>query len=134
MIIKGNKNTMEMDQNRNGFGHSENCRCQSGMGSGMCRMCSFGHRFVLLRWLLGIIILGLVFWVGLMIGEFHGMYGDSFGRGYGMGSGHHRMMRYDQRVMPMMQSSGYPGGMMMENGGQGMAMPPQSSAVPAPTK
>lgn len=108
--MEDNKSDMGHD-----MGHGEYCHCH---GHG------FGHRFVLLRWILGIIILGMVFCLGMMIGQFRGAYGDSFG-GYG-GYGHHGMMRY-QQPMPMMYY-----------GNQGMMGTPQQSpaqSAPAtPTK
>lgn len=119
-----------MEQNGN-MGHPDGCRCHmcAGAGNGMCRMCSFGHRFIFLRWFLGLLILGLVFWLGCMVGQFHAALEGSYG---GHGSyGHHRMMRFDQ---PMPMGNQYYGGYMMENGEQGMGMPPQSMMPAAPAK
>ncbi|OGN28178.1 MAG: hypothetical protein A3A33_02375 [Candidatus Yanofskybacteria bacterium RIFCSPLOWO2_01_FULL_49_25] len=71
------------------------------------------HRFLLIRVILGLIILGIVFCVGVKVGEFKerfGFNGDDFSRG-------HSMMRYQL-------FSNYPqqGNMMYFNG-----------AVPPPT-
>ena len=104
-----------MEENQQGLDKSSEGHYH-GMGKGMCH-CGFGHRYVLLRWLLGIIILAMVFCLGVKIGEFKGSFGGEFG-GYGSYHGHHRMMK-----QPM-----YYGGYMMDNGMMGSSdkmMPPQ---------
>ncbi len=56
-------------------------------------MCNCGgHNHHLLRWLLGMLILVLVFWMGMEIGEFKGSLG---GEGFG-GSRH---MRFNKPMM-----------------------------------
>lgn len=99
---------MENKDNMQLPGHPEGCRCfgccGAGFGMGMHR---YGLGFMVLRLLLGLLILLIVFWLGVKIGEFKGMVG------YGYDSGmHHRYMirgYYDGYY-------GYPGypGMMQQ--------------------
>ena len=93
-----------------GMNHGPACSCGSCgmMGRGMCGMCG-GRRFWALRWLLGLVILVIVFWLGVKIGEFKG----SFEGGYGF---YGRMSRH---------------GMMM--GGQGRMKYPLSVMMTEPT-
>lgn len=50
-----------------------------------------GHKYFLVRWILGIIILAIVFSIGMMAGELKGYLRSGYGYdGYG---GHFRMMR-----------------------------------------
>lgn len=93
----------------------------SGYGK-FCKMCGCGHgyhRHFWLRWLLGLIILGLVFCVGVKVGEFKSEFGGAFG----MRGGHHT--RYFFK--PIMQ--GYPG-VMMNQGGYMMSLP-KATTTPA---
>jgi hypothetical protein len=71
--------------------HPAGCSCK------MCG-CGCGHgRHMILRWVLGLVILLIVFWVGVKVGEF-----KTSAWGYGMGyyGGMHRGM--------MMRRGGYP--------------------------
>ncbi len=70
-------------------------------------MCSMygGHGHIgifILRWLLGIVILLIVFWMGLQIGEFRGYIGRA---GYGM-TPRYQMMGSGQGGMPMIPATG----------------------------
>jgi len=70
--------------------------CQSGWHS--------HHRFFLLRWILGIIILLMVFALGLKVGEFKGYFDTNFGY-----QDHHdllRQMPYYQTSVPSTSSTG----------------------------
>ena len=107
--------------------HSEECDCHACKGQKMCGRCCGGHccgggRHLLLRWLLGLLILVIVFWLGLKIGEFKGVFGG-YGGNY---SGMPRHMRSFNK--PMMRSGywGYPG--MMNNNPS--AAQPQTGATP----
>lgn len=60
------------------------CPCCRGYKYG-----TWGHGHYFARWLLGLIILGIVFSLGVKIGEFRGYYGGDFGL---YEFGHHRMM------------------------------------------
>ena len=69
-----------------GMQNGQNCQCGScQMGHHGC--CGHGHnRFLILRWILGLLILGIVFVMGVKIGEFKneldsGYYGMSGGFG-----------------------------------------------------
>ncbi len=71
---------------------------QSGCNCGMCQM----HRNFFLRWILGLIILAMVFWVGVKIGEFKAGY-------------------FEYQNYPMMMNSYSPGMMTRHSyGGSGM--------------
>jgi hypothetical protein len=60
-----------------------NC-CSAGHMHGM------GGKYHLLRWMLGLAIIIIVFWLGFKLGEFKG-YFDDYGYGKGFGRG---MMNY----------------------------------------
>jgi hypothetical protein len=70
------------------------------MPSGMCPMCGHGmchhHRFFWLRWLLGIVILALVFSVGIKVGEFKGEFGNGH---FGSRGGYNMMYRQGSPMM-----------------------------------
>ncbi len=72
-------------QNVCGQGH---CGCGNGMGCG----CHGGRhmKYCLLRWVLGILIITFVFWMGMKIGEFKG----EFEGGYGMHGQRGMMIQY----------------------------------------
>jgi len=89
--------------------HGPNCNCVScGMGA-HCACCHGHGRYMVLRWILGLIILAVVFWVGVKIGEFKG----SFEYGYGMQyrntmhykGGYGMMGGYGSGRMPMMYNA-----------------------------
>jgi len=65
----------------------ENCCgdcCSMGYMHGM------GGKYHLLRWMLGLAIIIIVFWVGFKLGEFKGYFEDyGYGKGFGRG-----MMNY----------------------------------------
>ncbi len=105
-----------MEDNKNEFGHSEDCHKHGGYG--MCGICGHGHRHFLLRLLLGLVILAVVFGLGVKIGEFKG----EFAGGYGSYYGHHRMMY---------KGGSQDGWGMMDNYG---AMPMMRSATTTPQK
>ena len=69
-----------------------------------CGMHHGGHKYMILRWVLGLIILGIVFCLGVKVGEFKGGFQGEF-----YGSGRH--MRYGG----MMQNNNqyYPTGRAM---------------------
>jgi hypothetical protein len=105
--------------------HAEGCDCYACKGQKMCGMyghCCGGHRHVLLRWLLGLLILVIVFWLGVKIGEFKGAFGGYGSYYYGMP----RHMRSFNR--PMMKNGywGYP--RMMGN--TSSSTQPQSGTTP----
>ncbi len=80
-----------------------NCNCR------MCRMYGHGHRFFLLRIILGLIILGFVFCVGVKVGEFKNEFRGMRGQGH---------MRGGYQQMPMMRTFNMaaPSGMMQSSG------------------
>src|SRR3990167_584383 len=65
------------------------------------------HKYFVLRWVLGVVILVIVFWLGIKIGEFKGYLASGMG---GYGYGHHRGMMYNSGFYPanMMQYWGIP--------------------------
>ncbi len=73
---------------------SQNCGMHCGTGY------MGGHRHYFLRWLVGLLILGVVFSMGVMFGEIKGYLraDPSFG-----GGNEHFMFRTFDRTMPMMQ-------------------------------
>jgi hypothetical protein len=77
---------------------AQNQHCDScGMCQGKCcGQWHGGHRHFFLRWILGLIILGIVFGLGVKIGEFKSeVYGGNY-NGYGRMN---RMMQYRQPIM-----------------------------------
>lgn len=64
--------------------HCEEC-------CGHCHMHGMGGKYHLLRWVLGITIMLLVFWLGFKLGEFKGYFDDY---GYGKGCFGRGMMNY----------------------------------------
>ena len=84
-----------MEHNHNGnncmFCHGHHCE-KCGMCShcgGFCPHC--GGRHMILRWIVGIIILVLVFWMGVKVGELRQvMYS---GGSYGIRGGQYMMLR-----------------------------------------
>lgn len=67
-------NTTDSHDSGHDWKQCEHCREHGWRG-----MHGYGHRFFLLRLLLGLIILGLVFFIGLKIGEFKGAVEGEFG-------------------------------------------------------
>lgn len=71
--------------------HNEEC-CSHCCG--IHHLHNMDNKYHLLRWLLGIVIILVVFWMGFKLGEFKGYFGSYdggyFGRGYGRGM----MMNY----------------------------------------
>lgn len=61
------------------------CEHCSSSCYGMDHMHGMGGKYHLLRWLLGIAILLIVFWLGFKLGEFKGYFSDN---GYGFGRSH----------------------------------------------
>lgn len=59
-----------MDNNMSG--HGQGCMCPNCGGNHA--MMGFGHKYFLIRLLLGLIILSMVFWIGMQIGEFKGAF------------------------------------------------------------
>ncbi len=74
----------ENEQQQNWYGH----KCHNGM----CGCTGHHMGFHVLRWVLGIVVILMVFGFGVQIGEFKA----AFEGGYGY---HHEMMRYQQPVM-----------------------------------
>jgi len=65
--------------------HCEDC-------CGHCHTHGMGGKYHLLRWVLGIAIIIIVFWLGFKLGEFKGYFDDyGYGRGY---FGRGMMMNY----------------------------------------
>ncbi|HLC44949.1 MAG TPA: hypothetical protein VJK50_03855 [Patescibacteria group bacterium] len=75
------------------------CPCPNCKGYGKYGMYHYGHKFFLLRILLMLIILGIVFAVGVKIGEFKSEIRGDYGFYGGMGK-HRIMFTYPN---PMMQ-------------------------------
>jgi len=76
------------------------------------------HRYFVLRWVLGLLILAIVFCLGLKIGEFKSeVYGGNYG-GYGQ----------THRMMPYYQNQGWP--VMYQSSGQA-TVPPAVTQTPA---
>jgi len=102
----------------------------SSNGQKYCKMCGHGmwgchcgHRHFWIRLVLGLIILFVVFWVGVKVGEFK----SEFGRGF-YGSRSHMMMRYSPS--PLMRAyplGNTPSGMMQ--GGSGRMMTPGAATT-----
>ena len=69
------------------------CPACGECGHGYCGQCCSRHGNYFLRWILGIVILLLVFWLGVTVGRFSGLvkYGNFDGYGYGS----HRMMYFN---------------------------------------
>lgn len=84
----------------------------------MCRKYGCSHRHYALRWILGLIILAIVFWLGIKLGEFKGAFGGYYGGYFG-----ERHMRFNR---PMMYGQWGPG--MMGNYFY------QAQPVPQPTQ
>lgn len=69
--------------------------CSNCNGRNACNMCggyacsTEHHKYILLRWLLGILILVMTFWLGAKVGEFKSVYMNN---AFGMGYGNHAMM------------------------------------------
>jgi len=84
--------------------NKQNCEnCEKCDSHGGCRghRC-WGHKYVWLRILLMVAILGITFCVGYKLGEFRGEFGYG---SYGGGHGHGNMMYrgdFGERGMPMM--------------------------------
>lgn len=94
-----------------GMNHGAACSCGSCgmMGRNMCGMCG-GRRFWALRWLLGLVILAIVFTLGVKIGEFKGYFESGFGGSYYGQMSHHGMMR---EMMMQGENEMYPTRIMM---------------------
>jgi hypothetical protein len=69
-----------MDEMKKDMGHpdSYNCNSCSMMGRNMCGMCG-GRRFWAIRWLLGVLIIVVVFAIGVKVGEFKAFFDTGFG-------------------------------------------------------
>ena len=80
-----------------------NCPCCAGWGTKNGEWHGHWHGHVVLRLLLGILIVGAAFWVGLTLGE---LRAEMYNAGYGGG---HAMMRgYYGGYAPMMQNYAAP--------------------------
>ncbi len=58
--------------NMGGHGHDHMCSCHG-----------YGHKHFVLRWLLGIVMLVIVFYLGVKVGEFKGELRSAYYGGYG---------------------------------------------------
>jgi len=118
-------------KNQAGGQHLEGCKC------GMCqgKTCGTGGGcwgkyscwYHIIRWILGIVIIVIVFCFGMMIGQLKGELGRSSG---------YRMMRTSSygnygRAYPMMQNG--QGGMMGGATGRSQTAPSAQSAPAAPS-
>lgn len=77
----------------NNGGHPQGCKCGMCMGSkmGLCGSCGGHHMgFHILRWILGILVLVMVFSFGVKIGEFK--------EAFEAGSGYHHS-RFETPMM-----------------------------------
>lgn len=72
-----------------------------------------GRRFFFLRWILGIFILIIVFWLGVKVGQFSGFYRGNYGYPM-MGGGYYRSMMYPGYDYDYNQYPGYYGPGMMQ--------------------
>ena len=90
----------------------------SNMNHGMCHMCN--HRFFFLRWILGLIILAMVFGFGVLVGTLHGAFDRG---GYGEGYDMHERGGY-------MMGGAVPN---MMQGKPGAVVVPQANGAPAAT-
>ena len=85
-------------QQQNWGGH----KCHGGMCGGM-NGCGGHHMgFHILRWVLGIIVILMVFGFGVQIGEFKSAFENG-------GYGYHGMMRYNYGYQPVQMMSGVGG-------------------------
>lgn len=102
--------------------------CSNCNGRNACNMCGSyvcsteHHKYILLRWLLGLLILVMTFWLGAKVGEFKSMY---MNRAFDVGYGAHGMM-----------ARPYPN-MMFSTGQAELANPAaielRTTTLPAPT-
>jgi hypothetical protein len=67
-----NKDGMKEGSHKDGHGHWGNCDCGYGHSHGY-------HGYFFLRLLLGLAILGIVFGLGMKIGEFKAEFGGDYG-------------------------------------------------------
>jgi hypothetical protein len=111
-----------MNENMNKEQDSQNGSEDVANGQKFCKMCGsgmcyHGHRHFWLRWLLGIVILAVVFCVGVKVGEFKG----AFGRGFNNRAGYNTRLN----SQPMMRGYpyGYPSGMMQGGNGTYQTQP-----------
>ena len=97
-----------------------NCNCDHCNMSGHNGCSGHGHhRYFVLRWVLGLLILAIVFCLGMKIGEFKGeVYSGYYGGGYGQ----------MHRMMPYYQNQGWP--VMYQSSGQA-TVPPAATQTPA---
>ncbi len=102
--------------------HGNGCTCTGSCMHGMHPMWS-PHRFMLLRLILGLIILGMVFMIGMKIGEFKGMYGSENFGGYEGDNYHH-----------MQQSRGYNHGYYQDDMMAPQTVPTQIVPSVTPTR
>src|ERR1035437_2223279 len=84
-------------QQQNGQWHGN--KCHGGMCGGINGCGGYHMGFHILRWILGIIIILMVFGFGVQIGEFKSAF-ESGGYGY------HGMMRYNYGYQPVQVMSG----------------------------
>ena len=108
---------IKMDNNMPGQNPHSCDHCNMNGHNGCC---GHGHhRYFVLRWVLGLLILAIVFCLGLKIGEFKSeVYGGNYG-GYGQ----------THRMMPYYQNQGWP--VMYQSSGQATVPP---AATQTPTK
>ena len=98
---------MGMNKQENGqkFNACETCGCM-GHSHGYCSGYGHGyHGHFLLRWLLGLLLLGIVFALGVKIGEFKSGFGDY---------GHMRYGDYQMMTTRPMMMYGTSGNMMYQ--------------------
>lgn len=87
--MKGKK---YMQENTTMSENPQGCQCHGCSGSCCGPMHGHGHKHFLLRWLLAVIALGLVFGLGVKVGEFKAVFGGY--DGYGHGSRANKGMMY----------------------------------------
>ncbi len=118
-----------MNENMNKEQGSQESPKDVANGQKSCKMCGSGmcyhghHRHFWLRWLLGLVILVLVFCIGVKVGEFKG----AFGRGFNNRAGYNT--RFNSQPMMRSYPSGYPG-TMMRPGTQTFVQPDTATTTP----
>ena len=104
--------------------HCEDC-------CGHCHTHGMGGKYHLLRWVLGVAIILIVFWLGFKLGEFKGYFGSYDGSYFGRGYGRGMMMNYFEpgdntyylRTRQQQDQTPWSGGMMWQQA-------PASSTTP----
>ncbi len=89
--------------------------CNVDCGGGMHHRMYWGRRYLVVRWILGAVLLGLVFTMGVKVGEFKALFENQFGGNF-----------FYHRVMPMMGTEIY-GGATGGYGAAGEAVPGTSA-------